>query len=415
MSAIYTVAVDLGKYSHTATVVEAASGRTCQTFKFQVDTSGFVAFEAVLQSYSPDISAFMIGCEATGHYGETLLRRLQHQGYAIVRMNPAQVVQFRRGLGRKAKTDALDAEAMAKQLAVTDWIAERHISDTLRQLRSLTRLRHDFVQEQSRWINRIRGVINQMYPEVEPLLKKLTSTTSMTVLSTYSSRQALANASLEELTALVQKTSRQNKGTEFARALQQAAQTSVGLDDTHLEVEMRAMMSQFTVIAENIRQLERQIRQVTEDLLQEYSNVLGLKQSLTLKSFPYGNYLSVATLLAEIGDIQRFASIKQLLGYLGWCPNTQESGTSQVKHPQMSHRGNRFARRILWMMAVGAVRWVDEYRDYFYNRVNAGKNKMKSLVAVGRKLLSVFYAILKSGEPYDPNRYREREKMAISA
>ena len=99
---------------------------------------------------------------------------------------------------------------------------------------------------------------------------------------------------------------------------------------------MRAMMSQFIVIAENIRQLERQIRQVTDALLQEYSDILALETPLTLKSFPYGNYLSISTLLAEIGDIQRFESIKHLLGYLGWCPNTHESGTSQVKHPQMS-------------------------------------------------------------------------------
>ncbi|MEO1646950.1 MAG: transposase, partial [Chloroflexota bacterium] len=302
---------------------------------------------------------------------------------------------------------ALDAEAMAKQLAVTDWIAERQISNTLRQLRSLTRLRHDFVQEQSRWINRIRGVINQMYPEVEPLLKKLTSTTSMVVLSTYPSRKALADAPLDELTALVQKTSRKNKGPDFALKLQQAAQTSIGLDDPHLEVELRLMMSQFMMIAENIRQLERRIRQVTDELLREYSDILTLETPLTLKSFPYGNYLSISTLLSEIGDVQRFASIKQLLGYLGWCPNTKESGTSQVKHPQMSHRGNRFARHILWMMAVGAVRWVAEYRDYFYRRVNAGKNKMKTLVAIGRKLLSVFYAVLKTGIPYDPHRYAQ--------
>ena len=67
------------------------------------------------------------------------------------------------------------------------------------------------------------------------------------------------------------------------------------------------------------------------------------------------------------------------------------------------------------MMAVGSVRWVDEYRDYFYTRVNAGKNKMKTLVAIGRKLLSVFYAVLKSGEPYDPKRYLQREKQAIVA
>ncbi len=52
-----------------------------------------------------------------------------------------------------------------------------------------------------------------------------------------------------------------------------------------------------------------------------------------------------------------------------------------------------------------AVRWVEEYRTYFQARVKQGKNKMKTLVAVGRKLLGVFFAILRTGQAYDPQRY----------
>jgi hypothetical protein len=66
-------------------------------------------------------------------------------------------------------------------------------------------------------------------------------------------------------------------------------------------------------------------------------------------------------------------------------------------------------------MAVGAVRWVPEYRAYFYQRVDAGKNKMKTLVAIGRKLLSVFYAVLRTGQPYDSQRYLKQAKLAIAA
>ena len=326
-----------------------------------------------------------------------------------------KVTQFRRGLGRKAKTDALDAEAMAKQLSVTDWFIDQAISQPLRQLRSLTRLRLDCVEEQSRWINRIWAVINQIYPEIEPLLKTLTTATSMAILTHYPSRQLLAEADLTELTTLVQKASRQNKGDNFAIQLKQTAQHSVGLDDACLEVELRIMMQQFTTIANSIREIEREIRQYTELVLAGYSKRLELDDPLTLKSFAYGNYLTIATLLSELGDINRFPSIKHLLSYLGWCPNTQESGMSQVKHPRMSHRGNRFARRIVWLMSVGAVRWVKEYRAYFHQRVDSGKNKMKTLVAIGRKLLSVFYAVLKTGIPYDPQCYLERQSLPIAS
>jgi hypothetical protein len=55
------------------------------------------------------------------------------------------------------------------------------------------------------------------------------------------------------------------------------------------------------------------------------------------------------------------------------------------------------------MLSISAIRIVPRYRAYFHRRVEAGKGKMDVIVAVGRKLLSVFYAILKRGVPYDPD------------
>jgi hypothetical protein len=69
----------------------------------------------------------------------------------------------------------------------------------------------------------------------------------------------------------------------------------------------------------------------------------------------------------------------------------------------MSHAGNKYVRRVTWMLSIVAVRTVPRYRAYFQRRVTEGKPKMHVLVAVGRKLLSTFYAILKRGVSYNPN------------
>ena len=62
------------------------------------------------------------------------------------------------------------------------------------------------------------------------------------------------------------------------------------------------MMGQFLTIVANIQQLEAEICKVTEQVLKAYSDTLDLLVPLSLKSFPYGNYLSIATLLSELGD-----------------------------------------------------------------------------------------------------------------
>ena len=59
-------------------------------------------------------------------------------------------------------------------------------------------------------------------------------------------------------------------------------------------------------------------------------------------------------------------------------------------------------RRIIWLLAIIAVKTVPAYRDYMQRRTAAGKKKMHTIVAVARKLLSFIYALLKTGIPYSP-------------
>jgi transposase len=130
---------------------------------------------------------------------------------------------------------------------------------------------------------------------------------------------------------------------------------------------------------------------------------------MTLDMFPGKGPLMLGTLLAEIGDVRRFPTGRHVLSYLGWCPYARQSGTKTATHQKMSHAGSRHARHMLWMMAISAVQNVAEYRAYFQVRVAAGKSKMKTLIAVGRKLLGVIYTILKTGVPYDPQRYLQHQ------
>jgi transposase len=56
--------------------------------------------------------------------------------------------------------------------------------------------------------------------------------------------------------------------------------------------------------------------------------------------------VAAVTLLAEIGDLSRFASPRELMGYLGLVPSERSTGDS-VKRGGITKAGNRRARRIL--------------------------------------------------------------------
>ena len=52
--------------------------------------------------------------EATGGYERLCARTLRAKGFAVAVVNPADVAHFRKGLGLQAKTDAIDAKALAR-------------------------------------------------------------------------------------------------------------------------------------------------------------------------------------------------------------------------------------------------------------------------------------------------------------
>ena len=60
-----------------------------------------------------DLDRPLIVLEATGGYGTSLAAELQAEGLDVALVNPRQVRNFARALGRLAKTDRIDAEVLA--------------------------------------------------------------------------------------------------------------------------------------------------------------------------------------------------------------------------------------------------------------------------------------------------------------
>jgi transposase len=179
----------------------------------------------------------------------------------------------------------------------------------------------------------------------------------------------------------------------MAKKLVVAARTTVGIAQKQPALGIRV-----SILGERILALSAAIGKVKNEI-----ETLFSKLPYKVEDFPVGSVIALATIVAEIGDINRFSTVKQFLSHFGWCPRTFQSGGYTLEHPRMSHAGNGYVRRIIWMLSISAIRIVPRYRAYFHRRVEAGKGKMDVIVAVGRKLLSVFYAILKRGVPYDPD------------
>lgn len=83
---------------------------------------------------------------------------------------------------------------------------------------------------------------------------------------------------------------------------------------------------------------------------------LGCPQARRLMTIPGVDVTTAVTLLATIGDITRFQSPRQLVGYVGLDPRSRQSGVSPVYSGRISKQGSSQARHVLCEAAHATMR-----------------------------------------------------------
>jgi len=99
--------------------------------------------------------------------------------------------------------------------------------------------------------------------------------------------------------------------------------------------------------------------------------------------------------------VDRFPDRKPFASYFGMTPTEDSSGdVRRLGH--ISKRGPSVVRWVLGEAAQVAVRKNPELKT-FYERIHRGNKdrKKKAIVAVGRKLLTIVYAMMRDGKPFD--------------
>jgi transposase len=118
-----------------------------------------------------------------------------------------------------------------------------------------------------------------------------------------------------------------------------------------------------------------------------------------LMTVPGVNVICAATVLAAVGDIRRFRNARALVAYLGLDPRVRQSGTEVARSGRISKRGSSSARWALVEAATSVVRQPGPLRA-FYERLRARRGHGKAIVAVARKLATLFWCLLTRGQDY---------------
>ncbi len=178
-------------------------------------------------------------------------------------------------------------------------------------------------------------------------------------------------------------------------------------DITHLKNRLEAAEAGSThskVIASlkrRIAALEGEKKELEQELEQETKNTHEQELSLLL-SIPGVGVRTACLLLAELGDVGRFADARKLVAFAGLTPTQFESGSSVMRRSSISRLGSTHLRRILYMPCISATRFNPLIKDFYERLVGRGKNKKAALVACMAKLLKIVYGVLTHQKPFNP-------------
>jgi transposase len=204
--------------------------------------------------------------------------------------------------------------------------------------------------------------------------------------------------------------------------------TTVHFEHPAQEATLLDYLHEVEHAAERIDRLERAIDEAVQTAPEPMRAVIEALQALRGIA-----QVSAVTIVAEVGELSRFATPRQLMGYSGAVSSEDSSGV-RIRRGAITKTGNAHLRRVVieaawayrYRPAVGsalrkrqaavppevkAIAWKAQHRLHrrYRHLLSQGKSKQQVVTAVGRELLGFIWAI---GVAVDGHR---RESRSVAA
>jgi transposase len=384
---MHTVGIDVGKRHHVAVILDANGQPVGKALRFANDQAGFNQLLAQLAAVGEIV---LIGLEATGHYWLAPYAMLVEAGYKLVVLNALQIHAYRKSGIRKRKNDRLDAFWIADYIRLSQFPQHNQPQPELLQLRELTRFRASLTDQVGDCKRKVISILDRVFPEYETLFSNVFIQTSRRLLAEALTPDEFADFDLTELAQLLAQTSRGRRGQAKALEIQALARRSVGIGflGDALRVQMNCLLQQLALLEVQREQLDAEITALMDQLPQHITSISGIGP------------VTGAIILAEIGDVQRFATPEKLVAYAGIDPTVYQSGQFTASQTRMSKRGSPYLRHALWQAAFMAAQYDPQLRDFYQKKRAEGKAHGTAVGAVCRELLHRIFVVLKEQRPY---------------
>ena len=391
---MYIVGIDIGKNHHEASIVSPEGKQIGRSLRFATTHKGADSLMSFIFKNIGN-SPCVFGMEATGHYWYPIYSFLKAKGYTIYVINPIQSDSLRKMYIRQTKNDSIDSFLIAEVIRFGQFGTTSMADENILAMRQLCRYRDSVISSRTEIKLRIGTIMEQIFPEYEKQFSSLWVSTSMGILEKYLTPENIENAPIDELFEIIKDKSHNRLTRAKAISIKEAAADTFGI-----KIAQDAFSFQLKQLIDRMNFLDKQIEALDCQILEYYENF-----DCYLHTIPGIGMIAGATILAEIGDINRFKSSSALVAFAGIDPTVRQSGEFSSTHNHMSKRGSPYLRHAIFLAATTCSFHNSPLNAYYKKKRDQGKHHLTATGAVARKLTSVIYAVLRDSKPYEPKSF----------
>ncbi len=386
------VGIDIGKNKHTFSIIDKGTGEILlNPSAFDNNQTGFLYLIKTLSNY--DKSELLIGMEDTGHYNFALLKYLLDNRYTVALINPTTTDLTRKIQGGITKNDTLDSLTICDVISSNQRKKPYRITKVNRfdlyEQKQLTRHHHNLKEELNLHKNRLQKCIDIVFPEFNSLFNSKYGIVYMSVLKTFSSANAIANADIRSIRKCFEFKCRRGRRISLsAEQLKASAKTSVGIPSVAEEIQIRHLVCQIELLEEQLSEIDKRI--------EEFS----VKNNSAILSIPGISHFSGTSIIAELGDICNYQKASQIIKFAGVAPYHYESSQFTAQHTAITKKGSRYLRKTLYQIILPVINNNEVFRTYYNKKLAEGKGHRCAQGHCIRKLLRVIYHLLTTGQQF---------------
>ena len=348
-----------------------------------------------------DLTVFM---ESTSTYHLPIQRFFTNNNFKVQVINPILGKNNTRNL-RKTKTDIEDCYNLADLFFKnTVKIHTKEMNTIYSNMIELSRQEKHLTENIVRSKNRFKQIISNAFPEY---IKCFTSNdiygeTSLNFIKEFPHADIIKSKRIDALANNIYKST---KGyLPYSRCLMKAKKIKELANNSYPGIEVNSCeVNNLINIVDIIIYNSNKLNEVKQDII----NLAKQTPYFNIINSIYGiGETSTAQIIAELGDINRFENIKQLNAFCGLDPTIVQSGKSINYNGPISKRGNRNARKILFITCCSIIRSsvlhnIDTDILVYYRKKQAENKHFKECItACSTKLLRIIFAMCKNNSLY---------------